>query len=173
MLYCPFSDGTPGSDVDRIEQGTRLVHIQDGRLALPLRVLWPTHGMSGIHGEDLADEHPIEEHPQGGQPLFHGGLRMLPELVLDESRHVDRFDLGEFHDAMLGAKGGKLPDRLPVGAAGVLVADVGTEEVAQQLAGLGSYGKEGGQGSAGSRGKHLHSRYSIFIFTHDRGHYHA
>jgi hypothetical protein len=35
-------------------------------------MLWPAHGVSGIDGEDLADHHPVEQHPQGRQPQLYG-----------------------------------------------------------------------------------------------------
>jgi len=126
--------------------------------------------MSGVHGEDLAHHHPIEEHSQCSQPLFHGRLGVLPELVFDEGRDVDRLDLGQILDAMHSAERGELPDSLLVGAAGVLVADVGAEEVPHPLLCLGLGGEDGGQGS-GREGKgQLHSHHSSSTFTHDKGH---
>jgi hypothetical protein len=43
---------------------------------------------------------------------------------------MHRLHLGEIHDAVLGAEAGELPHRLAVGAAGVGIADMRTEEVA-------------------------------------------
>jgi hypothetical protein len=135
-----------GSGVDRVEQGPRLVGLEYRRLAAPLRVLGAAHGVRRVHRNYLAHHHPIEEHPQGGQPLLHGGLRVLAELGLDEGRYVDRLDLGQIHDADSGTVGGELPDGFQVGAAGVGIADVGAEEVAHPLAGLWLGREDGGQG---------------------------
>ena len=136
-------------------------------------MLRPAHYVGRVGGQDLADHHLVEEHPQRGQPLFHGGLGPLPELVFDEGRDVDRLDLGEILNAAYSAERGELPDGFQVRAAGILVADVGAEEVAQPLAGLGPDGEERGQGSGRSPDKDLHSRHSTSILTHDNGHYHA
>ncbi len=101
-----------------------LVHIQDRGFALLLGVLRPAHGVGRVHGENLAHYHPIEQHPQRGQPLLDRGLGMLPELVFDEGGHVNRLDLGEILDAMHSTERGELPNRFHVGATGVLVADM-------------------------------------------------
>jgi len=134
----PIAQAGKGSGVDRVDQGTGLVHIEDWRFALPLGVLRPAHGVGRVRGENLAHYHPIEEHPQRGQPLLDRGLGMLPELVLDEGGDVDRLDLGEILDAKHSTERGELPDRFHVGAAGVLVADVGAEEVAHPRPGFRS-----------------------------------
>jgi len=132
-----------GCGVDRVYQGTCLVHIQDRGFAFPLGVLRPAHGVGRIHGEDLGHHHPIEQHPQRGQPLLDRGLGMLPQLVLDEGGNVDRLDLGDILDAMHSTECGELPNRFHVGAAGVLVADVGAEEIAHPLPSLRLGGEDG------------------------------
>jgi len=43
---------------------------------------------------------------------------------------MNGLDLGEIHDAVFNAECGELPDRLPVSAPGVRIADVRDEEVA-------------------------------------------
>ena len=58
------------------------------------------------------------------------------ELRLDERRDVDRLYPSQIPDAVLGTESGELPDGLPVGSAGVGVADVGAEEVAQPRPGF-------------------------------------
>jgi hypothetical protein len=146
--HCSIAQTGKESSVDRVDQDARLVHIQDRRFALSLGVLRPAYRMGRVHGEDLADYHPIEEHPQRSQPLFHRRLGTLPELILDEGRDVDRLDLGQILDAMHSAKRGEQPDRFHVRTAGVLVADVGAEEVPQPLLCLGLGGEDREQGGA-------------------------
>ena len=135
-----------GSGVDGIEQRPRLVWSEHRRLAFPLCVLRAAHAVRGIQRNHLADHHPIKEHPQSGQPLLHGRPGMLPELVFDEGRHVDRLDLGQILDANAGAEGGELANRLKVGAAGVFIADVGAEEIPHPFSGLGLGREDRGQG---------------------------
>jgi hypothetical protein len=92
--------------------------------------------MGGIGGYNLADDHPIEEHSQGGQAHFYGRFGLDFELRFDERGNVDRLDLGEIDDPDFGAEGGKLANGLHVGAPGVGVADVRAEEVASACPGL-------------------------------------
>jgi hypothetical protein len=63
----PIAQAGQGSGVDRVEQRPRLVHIQNWRLAAPLRVLRSAYRVGRVRGYDLADNHPIEEHSQRGQ----------------------------------------------------------------------------------------------------------
>jgi hypothetical protein len=95
-----------GIGVDRVDQGAGLVGLQHRRLTPPLRVLRPPYRGRGIHGHDLADHHPVEEHAQRGQPLLHRGPRVNLELCLHKGRHMEGLDLAEIHDAVLGAEGG-------------------------------------------------------------------
>ncbi len=99
-------------------------------------MLRAAHRVGGIEGKDLADHHPVEQHPQSGQPHLHRGFGLSLQLQLDEGGNVDRLDLGEIQDAELGTEGGELPDRLHVGAAGVGIADMRAEEVAHPGSGL-------------------------------------
>jgi hypothetical protein len=132
----PVAQAGKGSGVDCIEQGARLIRLEHWRLAAPLRMLWPPDGMRRIDGQDLADNHPIEEHPQCRQALLHRGFRMQPELHFDEGRNVYRLDLAEIRNAYLGAEGGKLSHSFKVGAAGVGIADMRTKEIAHPLASI-------------------------------------
>jgi hypothetical protein len=67
---------------------------------------------------------------------------MLAELILNEGGDVDRLHLGQILDAMHSTECGELLDRLQIRAAGVLVADVGAEEVPHPLLGLGLRGED-------------------------------
>ena len=59
---------------------------------------------------------------------------------------MNGLDLGEIHDAVLGAEAGELPDRLAVGAPGIGIADVRAEEVAHPRPRLRPHGEDRGQG---------------------------
>lgn len=85
----------------------------------------------------------VEQHPQSGKPLFHTRLGMLPELVLDEGRDVDQFDLNKILDAMHGTERGELPYRLYICSASVLVVDVGAEETLHPFAVSGHMDRAG------------------------------
>jgi hypothetical protein len=63
----------PDLERDAVEECSRLVGFEDGRLALLDDVLGGAHGGGGIHFEHLADDQPVEEHPQGRQVLLDGG----------------------------------------------------------------------------------------------------
>jgi len=92
--------------------------------------------MGSVRGYDLADKHPIEEHSQSGQSQLYRGLGMELELRLDKCSHMDRLRLSEIPYVVLGTESGELPDSLTVGSAGVGVADVRDEEVAQPRPGF-------------------------------------
>lgn len=126
---CSISQAGNGSGVDCVDQSPRFVGLEDRGLAAPLRVLRAAYGVGRVRRYDLADHHPIEEHPQSGQPQLYRGLGMELELRLDERRDVDRLYLSQIPDVVLGTEIGELPDSLPVGAAGVGVADIRAEEV--------------------------------------------
>jgi hypothetical protein len=55
--------------------------------------------MGRIDGQDLADDHPVEEHPQPSEPELHRVSGVELELRLHEGRDVDRLDLGKIDDA--------------------------------------------------------------------------
>jgi hypothetical protein len=132
----PIAQAGQGTGVDRVDQGAGFIGLQYRGLAFLLRVLRPTHRVRRIGGDDLADHYPVEEHAQCGQPLLYRGLRMHSELRFDNGRHIHRLHLAEIGDPMLGAEARELPHRLAVGAAGIGIADMRAEEVAQPPAGL-------------------------------------
>ena len=85
-----------------------------------------------------------------GQPLLHRRPGMFAKLVFHEGGDVDRLDMGEVSDAVLGAEGGELPDRFHLRAAAVPITEMRAEEIPQPRAGFRTRGKDRGQGSAGS-----------------------
>jgi hypothetical protein len=94
-----ISQAGQGIGVDRIDYGSGFVSLQHRRLAATLRVLWFPYRVGGVGGYDLADHHPIEEHPQCREPNLYRGFRLSLQLQLDESRDMDRLYLGKIHDA--------------------------------------------------------------------------
>ena len=108
-----ISQAGKGTDIDRIDQSPRFVGLKDRSLATSLRVLRPAHGVGRVRGYDLADDHPIEEHSQSGQPQLYRGLGMELELRLDERRDVDRLYLSQIPDAVLGTESGRTAGRPP------------------------------------------------------------
>ena len=138
---------------NRFYQSPGFVDLQHRRPASPLRVLRPANGVSGIEGKDLADHHPVEQHPQSGKPDLHRGLGLGLQLQFDEGRDMDRLDLGEVQDAVIGTEGGELADRLHVGTASIRIADMRAEEVAHPRAGFRKIGKDRGKGSAAQVGQ--------------------
>ena len=68
-----------------------LVLDEHGRLAGLDDVLRAPDRCGGVHGHDLADDEPIEEHPQSGEGLLDRGAALAPrELLLDVGRDVRR-----------------------------------------------------------------------------------
>ena len=66
--------------------------------------------------------------PDRGEALLDGRRGSLAAKLLDIGRDMQRLHVGDRRDAGALAPGQKLPRRLRVGAARVLVADVGGEE---------------------------------------------
>ena len=59
-------------DVDPVEEGPGLLGGEDRGLAGLDDVLWSTDGTRGVEGQDLADDEPVEEHPQRHEVLLDG-----------------------------------------------------------------------------------------------------
>ena len=76
------------ADVDGVQQGARLVGIQNRRLAFLDDILRAAHGVRRIHVDDVAGDQPVEQHANGGQVLLD---RRRRELALsDPSRRPRR-----------------------------------------------------------------------------------
>ncbi len=82
-----------------------------------------------VHREELAEDHPIEEHPDGRQMLLDRGPGADPARVLHPSRHMDGLHPGELFHPVLPAPSRELADGTVVGAPGIRVGDLGGEEL--------------------------------------------
>ena len=89
----------------------------------------PPDGSGRVHREELAQDHPVEQHPDGRQVLLDRGPGTDPAGVLHPSGHMDRFHLGELVHPVLPTPGGELADRAVVGAPGIRVRDLRGEEL--------------------------------------------
>jgi len=58
-------------------------------------------GMSGARVEHMADDEPVEEHPNGSELLLDGRLGVRATAVLDERGDERRTDLRDVADAAL------------------------------------------------------------------------
>ena len=86
-------------------------------------------GVSGIGGDNLAGDQPVEQHADGSQVLLDRRLRHRRLQVLDIGRDVERLDIGDLANAVPFAPSEKLADRPVVGQPGVLVPDGRCEEL--------------------------------------------
>ena len=77
-----------------------------------------------IHREELAEDHPIEEHSDRRQVLLHGRPRASPAGVLHPRRDMDRFHLGQLFHPLPAAPGKGLADGAVVGAPGIRIRDL-------------------------------------------------
>ena len=106
----------------------RLCRIEHGRLAALHAVRRPAHGSGRIHRHDLARHQPVEQVTDRGEALFDGRRGSLTAELLDVGRDMQRPHVDDRGDAGALAPGQKFPRRLRIGAARILVADVGGEE---------------------------------------------
>ena len=118
-----------GSGVDGGEQLVHLLGREHGSLALADAVLRSSDSMRGVGLQDVTGDQPVEQHPDCGQVLLDGGLRVGAAELLDVGGHVHRRHSGKVVQTSLRAPGCEGLDGLEVGAAGVWVADVDGEEL--------------------------------------------
>ena len=131
----------------RVEKLPGLVLVQDRRLAFLHDVLRPADGLCRVRGDDLANDKPVKEHPDGREVLLdRRGLVALAQL----------FDVGRdvvAPDVLQGEPAGLAPDEEPtgvpvVGGPRVLVPDVVGEEGEEPLGGFravgGDHRRDGG-----------------------------
>ena len=130
---CPVAETQNGVRFDRIEERARLVGREDGRLAALHDVLRAADRACRVHFDHVADHEPVKEHPDRGQVLLYSGRR--GRVLLDVCSDDDGLELVEFEDAVRLAPLKELPDRDGIGGSGVLVADIGDEELDEAPAG--------------------------------------
>jgi len=99
-------------------------------------------GRSGAKGGEriaghkgLAGNQPVEQHANAGEMLFDGRGRVFGLQPFDVGGDVDRLDLAERGDPLPFAPAQKHAGGAGVGGAGVLVADMDGEEVAEAAGG--------------------------------------
>jgi hypothetical protein len=124
-----------GGDVDAVQQRARLVRIQHRGFSRLHYMLGATDRMSGIGGDDLAGDQPVEQHADGGEELFHGRLLEAALHRFDVGGDVQRLDVGELAEPVMLAPGEEPVDRMEVGRPRVPVADGGGEELQEALRG--------------------------------------
>ena len=88
----------------------------------------PADRARGVEGQDLADDEPVEEHPECREVLLDARRRERGRELLDVGRDDHRLDLVESEASALAPPGEAAHGR-EVGKAGVPVPDVGGEEL--------------------------------------------
>ncbi len=142
----------PGADcLDRVEQPAGFFPRQHRRLALPDDVAGTAHRMGRVRLEHLAHHQPVEQPPQRREVLLDGGRRRGALHLLEKGRHVEGFDRIEPGDAAGLAPGREAPGGHPVGPAGMVVGDLGGEELKHPFGGLGRRRQQRCGGKLGSR----------------------
>ena len=124
------------SNRDAVEEHAGLVGRQDGRLALFYDVFWAAHGMGRINLNNVADDQPVEQHPERGEMLLDRWRRQFGLQILYESGDVKRLHAGKLVDVFLAAPGGEAPRRVKVCPARVIVVDLRREEFEHALCGF-------------------------------------
>ena len=95
----------------------------------------------GVERQDLADDEPVEEHPERREVLLDGRRRERSGELLDVGRDHHGLDLVE-SDAAAFAPFGEAAHGREVGEAGVGVPDVGGEELPEAALGALGGGEE-------------------------------
>ena len=113
----------------------RLDGLQYRGLARAHHVARPAHRSRRIRSHDLADDQPVEQVPQGGEPLLDAGGQDLASFELDPARHVQRLHTGQGSDAYALTPPQKLSHGPRIGAAGVRVAELRGEKLEKPDAG--------------------------------------
>ena len=90
-------------------------------------VRWASHEACGVLRNDLAEDEPIEQHPNCRQLLFNGRFRSNLRKFFDVGRNGYRFDEVQRKPPSL-APPAELADRLRVSRSRVFVSDIGREE---------------------------------------------
>ena len=117
-----------GRDVDVVEDGPGLLGGEDRRLSGLDDVLGAPDRARGVEGQDLADDEPVEEHPERREVLLDARRRERGRELLDVGRDDHRLDLAEGEASALAPLGEPAHGR-EVREAGVPVPDVGGEEL--------------------------------------------
>ena len=126
----PVAQAHDGRGVDAVEELARLRRRQDRGLAGPNHVFGAPHRGGGIDRQNLADHQPVEQHADGGQPLFHGRRRKPAPEARRARVYVKQAKAG------LVAPVEEFAGSPVVGFTGVRVADVRGKEFDEAAAGV-------------------------------------
>lgn len=116
--------------VDAVEEAPRVFRREHRRLPFSVAVSRAADGRGRIEPHDLANDEPIEEHPDSGKVLLHRLRRS--GVLLDVSRNMHGLDCLQYEPPLLTPMH-KVPHGAAVGLAGVLVSDVNGEEFEEPL----------------------------------------
>ncbi len=105
-----------------------LLRAEYGCLSAPRNVPRSSHGRRRIHCDHLADDEPIEEHPNGGEMLFNsrGRVRLLASLYI--YGHGNRLQIGKAEPTAFAPRE-ELPHSPRVREARVPVPNICREEL--------------------------------------------
>jgi hypothetical protein len=92
--------------------------------------------MGRVNVDDMIDNEPVEQHADRGQVLLDGRRRDLGLKILDERGDMERLHRREFIDALAGAPGSEAPVGVHIGAAGMVIVDLASEEFQDALCSL-------------------------------------
>ena len=85
--------------------------------------------MGGIRGDHLADDKPVEQHPDRGEVLLDARLFETAAHRFDVGRDMHRLDVDQLREAARVALGEDAPAGAVVGFAGVRIFDGDREEL--------------------------------------------
>lgn len=155
--------------VDAVQEPAGFLGLQDWRLAGLDDVRWPPNRTGGVGRYDLPRHQPVEQVADSGKALLHRGGGMCPGLAFNPGSDVQRLHGGQGRSAGRAAPFQELDHGADVGAAGVGVADVRSEELQKaesrpvpgglHHSGQGQRRKEGdklGHGTSGAGGDYAY-----------------
>jgi hypothetical protein len=130
----PIPQPDDGRGVDAVQQLPCLLGVQHRGLPGLDDVLRAAVRVSWVGGHDLAGDQPVEQHADRSQVLLDRRFLEIRAKRLDVGGHVPRFDVGKPADVVVLAPREEPARGMPVGRAGVPVADGGGEKF-QETAG--------------------------------------
>src|SRR5262249_47538593 len=121
--------------IDVVEKPTHLLSREYRRLSFLDAVAWASHRRCGIEWRDLSGHQPVKEHPYRREVLLNHLRRALPGQLFYvggdkhglDGREASASSLAPFEESS---------DSPGVGKAGVLVSNVGGEELDEAPGGL-------------------------------------
>ena len=119
------------------EAGEQIVHLlgrQNRRFAFLDHMFWSAHGMGRIVRDDLPDDEPVEEHAHSCEMLLDGrpGTDISFER-LEPGSDMHRLDAAQLFQTMGRTPSRKAAHGAIVGAAGMVVGNLGDEEFESAL----------------------------------------